>query len=205
MYPILLVRHGQSIHHVTELTGGWTDTGLTELGHRQAARVAERLARELEGTPYALYTSDLKRASETAGPIGAALGVAPIPEPDLREYNNGVAAGKTREQVAQMQAPRTYPLVDWRPHPGSETWREFFARTASCMERLTATGDPLLIVSHGGTLRNAIIWWLRLGAEAAEHLSFDIDPTSISALRVNQWGERTLAKLNDTGHLGDEA
>ena len=32
---IIIVRHGQSEHHVRGLTGGWTDTPLTALGHGQ--------------------------------------------------------------------------------------------------------------------------------------------------------------------------
>ncbi len=32
--PIILVRHGESESNVGKLTGGWTDTPLTELGFR---------------------------------------------------------------------------------------------------------------------------------------------------------------------------
>ena len=32
MQPIVVVHHCQSEHHVTDLTGGWTDTSLTTLG-----------------------------------------------------------------------------------------------------------------------------------------------------------------------------
>ena len=36
MKSIILIRHGQSEYQVKGLTSGWTDTDLTELGHRQA-------------------------------------------------------------------------------------------------------------------------------------------------------------------------
>ena len=160
---IILLRHGQSVHHVTDLTGGWTDTGLTALGRRQASCVAARLAREIADAPYPLYTSDLLRASQTAAIIGRALNIAPAPEPGLRGYNNGIARGLTRQEADRIQAPRSRPFIDWRPCPESETWREFYTRTSSCMERLHATGQSLLIVTHGGVLINSIIWWLRLG------------------------------------------
>jgi len=198
---IILLRHGQSVHHVTDLTGGWTDTGLTALGRRQASCVAARLAREIADAPYPLYTSDLLRASQTAAIIGRALNIAPAPEPGLRGYNNGIARGLTRQEADRIQAPRSRPFIDWRPCPESETWREFYTRTSSCMERLHATGQSLLIVTHGGVLINSIIWWLRLGVEQAERVSFDAAPASITVLRINQWGERTIERLNDTAHL----
>jgi len=62
MKPIILVRHAQSQHHVNGLTGGWTDTGLTDLGRRQAAYLVSRLKQELEGKLVRMVCSALKRA-----------------------------------------------------------------------------------------------------------------------------------------------
>src|SRR5690606_17405011 len=73
---LFLVRHGQSEHHVRDVTGGWTDVGLTELGHIQAQRVAEHLALAVGGEPVSLFSSDLARAAATADAIGRRLGVA---------------------------------------------------------------------------------------------------------------------------------
>jgi broad specificity phosphatase PhoE len=92
---VILVRHAQSEHHGKGITGGWTDTPLTDLGRVQASRLADRLRSELEGIPVTLYTSDLLRAAQTARIIGRALGANPIPEPRLREFNNGEAANMT--------------------------------------------------------------------------------------------------------------
>src|SRR6266540_5612451 len=92
---LVVVRHAQSEHHVRGLTGGWTDTGLTELGHEQALLLAARLKAELAGAPITLYVSDLRRCLETAAPIAQAVGTEIVREPRLREHNNGAAAGLT--------------------------------------------------------------------------------------------------------------
>lgn len=83
MTRIHLVRHGRA-------AAGWDsdpDPGLDELGQRQAADVASRLA--LLG-PLAVISSPLRRCQETAIPLTAAwsatvrieTGVAEIPSPD---------------------------------------------------------------------------------------------------------------------------
>jgi probable phosphoglycerate mutase len=199
---IILIRHAQPVHHVQGLTSGWTDTSLTDLGCRQAACLASRLRRELSTTPCQLYSSDLRRALETAQIIGRELSLAPQPVPELRDINNGIAAGKTEAEAERYLLPRTEPLLDWCPYPQAETWRQFYARVVIGMERLTENQDALrVIVTHGGTIINAIAWWLGLDIEMLRRVSFDALPASISVLRTNQWGERTLERLNDSAHL----
>ena len=130
---LILVRHGESQHHVLGLSGGWTDTPLTDGGREQARRVAERLAQELDGARVSLYTSDLVRASQTADAIAGALGVTPVADARLREHNNGEAANMTLADARARYADafaRPW-LMDDRPFPGCETGRELYARVSS--------------------------------------------------------------------------
>jgi alpha-ribazole phosphatase len=60
---IFLVRHAQAGH---EYTPGEVGTRLSDLGHRQAEKLAKRLAEE---TFHCIYSSDAKRAMETANAI----------------------------------------------------------------------------------------------------------------------------------------
>jgi broad specificity phosphatase PhoE len=187
---------------VNKLTGGWTDTGLTELGRRQAACLASRLKHEIGDTPCQLYCSDLKRALQTAEIIGKEIGLTPDPVPELRAPNNGVAAGKSREEAKQYTLELTTPVLDWQPYPQAETWRQFYSRVAACMDRLARNQDaPLLLVTHAGTIINIVAWWLQLDIDMLSKVSFETSPASLSVLRVNEWKERTIEKLNDTAHL----
>ncbi len=91
MGRVILVQHCQSEHHVNEMSGGWTDTPLTELGRRQAQLTAHKLKDIITRDEYVLYSSDLLRASQTAQIIGKHLGLEATPNPGLREiqYRGG--------------------------------------------------------------------------------------------------------------------
>jgi broad specificity phosphatase PhoE len=200
--PVILIRHGQSKHHVRGLTGGWTDTGLTEVGRRQAHHLAVRLAREVGDLPCRVYCSDLKRAMETADAIGREMGIAPIPVSGLREFNNGIAAGMSQEEAHQYAQELTGSGLDWQPYPGAETWRTFYLRVSACMDGLIEDQDGLLLlVTHGGTIVSIVYWWLQLRVDMLPSVSFHASPASVSVLRLNQWGERAIERLNDTAHL----
>ena len=100
---------------VNGLTGGWTDSHLTDLGQRQARLTGVCLADQIGQRPFQFYSSDLARASETANLIAETLSVSPILVADLRELNNGEAANLTLDVAAKIANPVTEPLVDWTP------------------------------------------------------------------------------------------
>ncbi len=202
MSSLILIRHGQSEHHINGMTSGWTDTGLTELGCRQAACLASRLKREMEDTPCRVVSSDLKRAFQTAQIVGKEIGVTPESVPELREFNNGMAAGMTTEEAKSCFRAPTDPLHDWQPYPEADTWRRFYSRVSDTMDLFSEHRDGLLLlVAHAGTITNMVAWWLKLKIEKLSEVSFAASPTSISVLNVNQWGEHTIERLNDTAHL----
>ncbi len=213
---IVLVRHGEATHHTLGLTGGWTDSQLTERGREQMEAAGRRLAAELSGPAgagrsFRLLSSDLRRAVQSAQCIkeaAAAAGVELTLElcPFLREKNNGQAAGLTEAEAKKiLRRPQREGDIDHRNYPGGETRREFYARTA---EGLPQTADwekeDLIVVAHKGSIQNLLFAWLGLDIEevAAHNFSLDAAPASISVLGINKWGEHALFLLNDTAHLG---
>ncbi len=198
---IIVVRHAESEHHILRLSGGWTDTPLTELGRRQADAVAARLAREVVG-PVRVYTSDLKRAAETAAPIAAAFGVDAEPDWRLREHNNGEAVDLTIDEMLERfpQIPFPHP-PDHRPFPGGETAREFRARVGAFMDEVIVGEAPTILVTHGGTLRPLVACWLGLSNETVATVGFPFHVTAITVLTVGWHGMREVERMNDVGHL----
>jgi broad specificity phosphatase PhoE len=83
---LLLVRHGQSYVNLDDWDGGNVDTGLTPLGKRQAASLAQWLVQQVRID--ALYTSTLARASETAAYLAEAAGIDAQPDDRLREFGH---------------------------------------------------------------------------------------------------------------------
>jgi len=75
---VTLVRHGRA-------SGGWdtdVDPGLDDVGFAQAEALAAVLA---PAGPQALVVSPMRRCRETAAPLAAVWGVAPIVEPAVSE------------------------------------------------------------------------------------------------------------------------
>jgi probable phosphoglycerate mutase len=205
MRELFLVRHGESEHHVQGFSGGWTDMPLTGLGLRQARATGARL-RELvcDGQPK-LYSSDLTRALETAQEIGRALDLTVQQTAQLRELNNGVARGLTEAEARVLRRPVTTPPLDWVPYEGGESWRHMQIRIGSYLSTLDQLERGTVIaVTHANALICAINWWLRIEDDRLlASTMYDAAPASITRLRVAADGCRTIAFLNDSGHLRD--
>lgn len=200
---LIIVRRGEAESHEGEaLTGGWTNSFLTEKGKRQAEAVGERLADILKKRNFDFFCSDLDRAWETAEIIGKFIHKEPLAFTELRELCNGNAANLTKKEVEKLLTPITEPAWDWIPYPNAESWRIFNRRVFDFMDRMEASSEErVVIVTHSGTAIAIICWWLELEEAYKRNISFDISIGSISRLRINESGEKTIAKLNDTAHL----
>lgn len=209
---IILVRHGEATHHTLKLTGGWTDSDLTEKGRQQLQAAATKLAKDFAGRNVKLriLASDLKRAAESAQILGRALGKEDEIEycSFLREKNNGIAAGLTEEEAKKhFIKPASEQELDHSNYPGGETRNQFYKRT---IEGLTACAnlekENLLIVAHKGTVQNIVFHWLGMDmAKVVEHnFSVDVLPASVTVLGINKWRRRAVFRLNDVSHLNRE-
>lgn len=206
---IILVRHGEATHHTQHLTGGWTDSDLTEAGRGQLRALADKLAHDFNGKrdKFRILTSDLKRAVESAEIIAAKLGMADCMERHefMREKNNGRAAGMTEAEAKAIYRPAaTLKELNHRNYPGGETRKEFYDR---CVEGIRACADMekenLIIVAHKGTIQNIIFYWLGFDIEEVNNYNFSVDilPGSLTVLGINKWLEHSIFLLNDTSHL----
>ncbi|MCB1104759.1 MAG: histidine phosphatase family protein [Opitutaceae bacterium] len=201
---IILIRHGESQHHIKGLTGGWTASPLTTKGERQAKCAAKALAALSPVSSIDLISSDLIRARQTADIIAAHLeNVRPTYHQELRELGNGIAKDKTLDAARSLALPVTEPAYDWIPYPEAESWRLMSARVSSFMDTALSQSkaERLLIVSHGNAMVALVQWWLGLGEAYWNKVSFEFDCASFTRLTINRWEERVVSKLNDTTHL----
>ncbi|MDR2006641.1 MAG: histidine phosphatase family protein [Acidaminococcales bacterium] len=195
---IILVRHGEARHHVDDLTGGWTDSSLTEKGYVQIEQAAGWIEDLCSGQKPAVITSDLLRAKQSARIIAGRLGSEIIVSALLREKNNGQAAGKTVQAAMTMRLPRQADDPDNRNYPGGETRREFFERVIKGTAQLLLSDKPFFIVAHKGTIQNILFWWLGFSIDEAcrRAVSFAVSAASITVLTVNAWKEHEISLLN---------
>ncbi len=189
---MIFVRHGESRHHVDGLTGGWTDTSLTPRGREQIAGACVRLRTLDLPRDTRLFSSDLKRALESAQIIGRALALTPEPMWALREIGNGDAAGLTVADACAMANPA--PQVrstDWRPYPNAETYREMAARIAGALEIIAQRGArSAIVVGHEMSGQELLRCWLGLDLDSIA--AFELGTASVTEAVINRWGEPAL-------------
>ncbi len=141
---------------------GQADPPLSAPGRRQAASAAARIASESWFDGFDLVvSSDLARAAQTAEILGdeLGLGVSPVLDKGLREYDAGEWSGLTLAEIEARwpgEVDRfTQGLVSSPPR--GEDRRSFDARVAETARRLAALADTtgargLLVVAHGGVV-----------------------------------------------------
>ena len=106
MKNIITIQHTQSEQHVNKMIGSWADWDLTALGIEQAHRIGMRLAEEIAGERYVMYSSDLRRAKHTADIVAEHLGIEPRTAQALREFHLGEAIGHSKEWARNhLQCP----------------------------------------------------------------------------------------------------
>lgn len=204
MTHLLLVRHGETEWNAARRIQGHKNSDLSELGRRQAQRIAERLS---HSQITAVYASDLSRALETAAPIAAPHGLTVQPLSGLREKGYGDWEGLTEADVIARwpdEWRRYHTLREWDfPIPGGESWEQVQARIQGVLHHVltehSASEDRVVLVGHGMSLRMAVLD--ALDAPLPTFLRLRLDNASLSRLEYlpERGGRVTL--LNDTSHL----
>ena len=201
MIKLLLVRHGQTEGNVLGLYQGRTDVDLNDVGREQAEKIGRRLSLEKID---AIYSSDLKRARQTAERIASFHQIAVLLREELRELNVGDFEGKHPEEIEREHGPmeNMWKEGEWSA-PGGETLSDFSARVSRFVEEVRGRheeDETVVAVAHGGSLRSLIAGFLGIGPEAWWRM--ELDSTSLSILELHP--ERAvLTLMNDTCHLED--
>jgi broad specificity phosphatase PhoE len=154
---LLLARHGETADNAAHLILGHRDPPLSEVGRRQAKRLAGAAR---EAGVIALWASPLQRAHQTAAIVGELVGLTPIVLPGLVESDRGDWEGQPFDRIAH-HSPRLFEaFVGAEPgfaFPGGESLREQVRRTRAALDVVAAGPQPSLVVAHAGTIRAALL------------------------------------------------
>jgi len=113
-HNLILLRHGQSEWNLENLFTGWTDIGLTEEGEVEA-RTAGKLMADERLRPDIMFTSVLKRATETADLALDEAGWSDIPTKRswrLNERHYGALQGLDKRETAEKHGADQ--VHEWR-------------------------------------------------------------------------------------------
>ena len=197
MKSIFTVQHTQSEHHTNGMVGSWTDWNLTELGKQQAERIAIKLKQELDGKNVVLYTSDLKRARQTAESIASRFHVEPIVKKELRERNLGRCCGKSIQWLRE-NLECNEKTVDDRLFSDAESRRDEWNRLKPFFDQVMAEKtENIIIVSHGDLLSVFNSMFLGLEVESLNTGEMFGFAGGVSQMIVKDDGKRMIKRISD--------
>lgn len=201
MTLLYFARHGETDDNARLVFQGQGGKGLNGRGRAQARRLAERMRKTRIST---IVSSDLERAEETARIVGHACEVVHSVDPDLREVDVGHWTGKSHEEIAELY-PEEWAAwsngLDLR-RGGGETYAELAARIERAVSRIVAMDarDPILVVSHGGSIKSYVAKLLGVSADGMRALA-GVGNCGLTVIEHDSRARVRLHAWNDTAHL----
>ena len=143
---IIYETHQTSTDNEAGIATGWLPGELSVLGRAQAVELGER--RRHDGIA-AIFTSDLRRAVETAEIAFGATEISIIQDVRLRECNYGELNGAP---VARIAAERAHRVTT--PFPGGQSYEDVVRATEGFLRGHVSDWDGrrVLIIAHSANL-----------------------------------------------------
>ncbi len=201
---LYLVRHGQSDGNAEGRFGGHGPTPLSKLGVQQAEATAKVLAREGVNL---IYSSDLRRAIQTAEPLSQLTGIPIKSTTAFRERNVGVLEGLTFDESKQTFPQDYQALVSRNVHhviTDGESYRHLLRRsTAELWEILRDhMGGRIAIFSHTGALCFLTLHLMGAIRRDTKHTPWIVTSNcGINRFEIRGRNNVRILALNDTRHL----
>lgn len=144
---LYLVRHGQTDDNFKSIVQGRVDNVLNETGKAQARETGLKL-KSLNIKFDKLYYSPLKRAKESAEIINEVLNIKDMCEEfDLIEREFGNLEGLDVAYMRKIVLDPNFKKI------GFEDDETIINRVKECIEKISKTGENILIVCHSHTIK----------------------------------------------------
>lgn len=194
---IVLVRHGATDWNLQGRCQGSADRDLSEIGVRQAEQTALLFSRE---KIHAIYSSNLRRARQTAELISQPHNLPVRIENDVRELDHGVLEGLTFNEIKEQ-----YPDFIQRWHtepaelqvPGGERLIDVQRRAWEGLNRIVDRHEEratVVVVSHNFPILGIICHVT--GTHLNSYRSFRLEPCGHTRLHLDA-GAWRLTHIND--------
>ncbi|ETT86219.1 histidine phosphatase family protein [Viridibacillus sp. FSL R5-0477] len=197
---LLIIRHGESEADILNVHEGRADFELTEVGQQQVILLSEWVNNHYKLDK--IYSSTLKRATQTALLLGNKQQIEIEFDEDLMEWNNGLIAGLSREEAEER-----YPLViDLAPHDAvyeQESILDFRYRAEKILSKIISENPDdatIAIVSHGGMINKLYQSFLKLPFDT--NVIFHCGDTSLHEWTIKD-NQRHIVFSNRLEHLNN--
>lgn len=177
MGKLILVRHGHTplnSHGKEERLRSWLDIPLDQQGLQEADETAQRLAHHPVTT---IFSSDLKRARQTASKIQEATGAEISTTDELRPWNLGIFGGQLlREIIPFLNLLNDHPEM---PAPNGESFHQFYERYSRRLHAILQVAEEsdgcVVAVTH---VRNLLAAKTILGNGDRNHVPVQGGPST---------------------------
>jgi broad specificity phosphatase PhoE len=201
---IFLVRHGATEWNLQGRCQGATDLELNEVGIRQAEQIAASLTAE---SIHGVYSSNLKRAQQTARLISLHHGLPVLIEEDMRELDHGQLEGLT---FAEIKENYSQFIEKWRTEPaeievpGGEKLADVARRAWNGLVRIAqrhSPGENVIVVSHNFPILSIIC---RItGTHLNDYRAFHLDPCGVTRLSRNGTDDWQVTCVNNQAYAAE--
>jgi broad specificity phosphatase PhoE len=196
---VIFIRPGETDWNRAVRWQGWVASPLNEHGKRQAERLANYI-RHIGMS--CLYTSDLKRAVQTADILAAKLGFSAIYDERLRERSIGEWQGLTIEEMRSWYPDQYQQLLTNAENycvPGGESRADVRKRMVAAFEDILKQekGDTVGVISHTTAIHEL------LAALIPDNKSQEVavSNTSVNTIALEADGKWRLVAADDVLHL----
>ena len=187
---LLIVRHGRTVANASGLLQGRVDNPLDATGRQQAHEISVAL-----GTVDIVVSSPLRRARETAEPLGLPLRIDERwIELDYGEWDELPITDITPDQWTQWREDSAFAP------PAGESLAELDHRvTEACNDLLVEASElDVAVFTHVSPIKSTIAW--ALGVEEQISWRLQVGQAQISRIAVRD-GRPVLTSFNETSHL----
>lgn len=151
---LLLARHGQTDHNASDTVQGHMEVELNETGRDQSVELGSRIDTLVEEID-AVYSSDLKRAKQTAQLAFDGRDVTY--DERLRGIDFGDVEGNDLDRFLRNNPDYSInaPNSVYRPFPGGESIMQAYDRVKGCLEDIVeshADDATVVILTHSTSI-----------------------------------------------------
>lgn len=171
---VYIFRHGQTDWNIEKRVQGWSDIPLNDVGRKEAKSLAKKVGNaDIEITK--IFSSDFKRAFETAQILGSVTGAEIEVCPEFREANLGITEGKPLVQVKEEYGEAFWEnsTIDnpgfWDfAYPEGESRMNLAQRFLKKMDRIDL--NNFAISTHGGAIRIILTYLMSIHKKEIEFI-----------------------------------
>ena len=197
---IIFIRHGETDLNKARLYFGHMEPPLNETGRSQLENT-RRLLLEREGNIDAVFSSDLKRCTESMDILEIDKNIEKKLEKDLREINFGVFEGKTYEEIKEEFPEEVENMQkDWKNFKSKkgESLQEVMERTVRRLDEIISSykDKKIVIVAHAGVIQTLVSYYL--SGNLDNYWKFKINNGSLTKMIVTADGYKYFEYINFT-------